>query len=721
MATSNTIINVTFQGQTILDTAFIPSGAAGTVNNQQVPLGNLSGVTYDAVNNRYYAISDDRSQVAPARFYTFTTDPATINTTGVNFTNVTPLRDSNNNFFPVNTIDLEGIALTNNGTVFISSEGGININAGIIIDPFVREYSLTTGEEVRSLTIPEKFLPIVLDTNDDGLINTGDTQISGIRNNLAFESLTITPDQKTLFTATENALFQDGSANNTGNITRSRIIQYNLKSGQPEKEYLYSTETNNTGLVDLLAIDNQGTLLALERTFDPTLGVTIKIYEISVQSATDISAIDSLNSLTTQELGAIQPVKKRLVLDLTELNLPNSDGFHPTGLDNIEGLTFGPKLADGRQSIVLVSDNNFNQSQFTQILALSAGIQSIPDDESTVQLSLVGDDVFQITGNNQSQLKVTLSGRNSSQVNELGVFTVDDAAGTIDGVAPGSAEYTVKALARARVIFSAIANNPNGFNPASLSRLLEFSSSSNLRFYLVSNASTDALNTGSISTSNIIFSNSTSQQITNLGAEGFTLAWQNTSSNFQDLVVRIQAVDESLPLGTSLQGQSQGEVIDLRDITGNVRADFTVNREAAFDNFVGFYRVANTNGGIDTNSDGIADILPGQAGYIQAAIQNRVVGIDLTVNNQGTATYTGTLSGGAIFVPFIIIDSRPDALLDSNTSNDPAVYFSYLGANTDGFDHIRLLGDNTFGFEDLPNGGDQDFNDVIVKVNLSIA
>ena len=31
-----------------------------------------------------------------------------------------------------------------------------------------------------------------------------------------------------------------------------------------------------------------------------------------------------------------------------------------------------------------------------------------------------------------------------------------------------------------------------------------------------------------------------------------------------------------------------------------------------------------------------------------------------------------------------------------------------------------LLGNNTFGFKDLPNLGDKDFNDMIVKVNLSI-
>jgi hypothetical protein len=37
-------------------------------------------------------------------------------------------------------------------------------------------------------------------------------------------------------------------------------------------------------------------------------------------------------------------------------------------LDTIEGMTLGPKLPDGRQAIVLVSDNNFSHSQVTQFL-----------------------------------------------------------------------------------------------------------------------------------------------------------------------------------------------------------------------------------------------------------------------------------------------------------------------------------------------------------------
>ncbi|MBG1242747.1 DUF4114 domain-containing protein [Nostoc sp. NZL] len=44
-----------------------------------------------------------------------------------------------------------------------------------------------------------------------------------------------------------------------------------------------------------------------------------------------------------------------------------------------------------------------------------------------------------------------------------------------------------------------------------------------------------------------------------------------------------------------------------------------------------------------------------------------------------------------------------------------------MGAKTVKADQICLLGNNAFGFEDLANGGDKDYNDLIVQVNLSIA
>jgi hypothetical protein len=144
-----------------------------------------------------------------------------------------------------------------------------------------------------------------------------------------------------------------------------------------------------------------------------------------------------------------------------------------------------------------------------------------------------------------------------------------------------------------------------------------------------------------------------------------------------------------------------------------------LNREAAFDNFAGLYKVVDAKGGIDLDGNGTVDLGPGDPGYAKAAIQQRLTSLDLIVANQATATITGQLEGGSIYAPFLIANGRPEALLDGNPNNDPAVYFPFLGANADGVDHVRLLGDNTFGFEDLPGGGDGDFNDLVLQVKFT--
>ena len=50
---------------------------------------------------------------------------------------------------------------------------------------------------------------------------------------------------------------------------------------------------------------------------------------------------------------------KSLLLNLDTLGIP---------LDNVEGMTFGPRLRGGKRTLLLVSDNNFAPSQFTQFL-----------------------------------------------------------------------------------------------------------------------------------------------------------------------------------------------------------------------------------------------------------------------------------------------------------------------------------------------------------------
>jgi len=218
----------------------------------------------------------------------------------------------------------------------------------------VRRYSLT-GSFLGSLPVPQPFLP------------TADHS-SGVRQNLAFESAGVPPNGRFVFTATENALIQDGPPATVAGGSPARILRYNLQTGRLDRQWVYETDPvaqppvpasqfSVNGLVELLPLNNEF-LIATERLFSvgaPGTGNTIKLYEVALPGATDVNGADSLAG----ELDGIRPAHKTLLLDLDELGIP---------LDNVEGLTFGPRLPDGRRSVVLVSDTNFAASQFTQFL-----------------------------------------------------------------------------------------------------------------------------------------------------------------------------------------------------------------------------------------------------------------------------------------------------------------------------------------------------------------
>ncbi|MEI6427848.1 MAG: alkaline phosphatase D family protein, partial [Pseudanabaena sp. ELA607] len=333
--------------------------------------------------------------------------------------------------------------------------------------------------------------------------------------------------------------------------------------------------------------------------------------------------------------------------------------------------------------------------------------------DATVDKKLVkvSDDVFDLSANSstEAKLKITLT-KGAGQIYELGVVVVDDATGAIGGVLPTAADYAKLVLSKGKVILSGIDNLPNGYAPSAsdLTRLLQLSPDQSLRFYMIKNNTTgDDVNRNGLGT-NLQFS--PVQKVTDLGSNKFSI-------DFTSLSATIESSTDNVALGTGLQGASQGEVIDLRTTTGPVKADFTVNREAAYNNFVGFYKVVNETGGIDTNGDNVADFNPGDARYTVEALKLRVSGIDLAVDNQGTAAIGGKqFTGGAIYAPFLISNGTVDQAL----AGQAQVFFAYLGANQDKVDHVRLLGANTFGFEDLYGGGDRDYNDVIVKAKLTL-
>jgi 3-phytase len=331
-----------------LGQAIVPTGTTfeGTL------VGGLSSIAYDEAEGVFYALSDDPSQFGPARFYTLRVDVSdgSLANGDVDFLDVTTLLGPDGVPFAPLSLDPEGLALTKDRTLVITSEGIANR----LIDPWLRLFSLD-GAQLGSLPLPDAFLP-----------NAAATR--GVRQNLGFESAATPPNGRFLWSGTEGALVQDGPAASLTERSPARLLRYNLQTGRLDRQYVYWTDTIAeppvpptafavNGLVELLPLNNEF-LLSMERSFSvgaPDTGNTIKLYAVKVAGATNVDGAGSLAG----SLEDLRPVEKTFLLDLDTLGIP---------LDNVEGMTLGPKLPDGRQSLLLVSDNNFAPAQFTQFL-----------------------------------------------------------------------------------------------------------------------------------------------------------------------------------------------------------------------------------------------------------------------------------------------------------------------------------------------------------------
>lgn len=320
-----------------------------------LPFGGISGLTARNAGGEIYGISD-----APlgGRIYGFSAaDPAgSFSMTTLSATSMTMAPDDTHP-------DFEGIALLPDGTFAISTEGTDQVPR---LPPSIDIYG-RHGDFVTRLPVPDKFVPE----------QTG-AATHGARGNAGFESVTLTPDASRLFTGPELPLIQDGDPASLDGGGRTRILEYVARRNtfEPAREYAYDIEPVGkmpfeasyaiNGLVELVALDNT-TLLALERGFvenknSPSQGHNrVRLFKVSLQNATDVSRLESLKGEST-----IVPATKTLLLDLSEIK-----GLSPElspSLDNFEGMTFGPRLPDGRATLLIVSDDNFRASQRTWFL-----------------------------------------------------------------------------------------------------------------------------------------------------------------------------------------------------------------------------------------------------------------------------------------------------------------------------------------------------------------
>lgn len=193
------------------------------------------------------------------------------------------------------------------------------------------------------------------------------------RTNQSLESLAISPDGRYLFTTSEVALAADGDPPTGKEGTRVRIARID-RATDAFVEHAYLTDPAvvdgaDHGVAELAALSKDD-LLVLERGWARGVGNNGRIYRVLL----DERAFCAANTPLTP---ASALLSKSLLVDLARLEargLPAALAPQPAPiLDNYEGMALGPRLPDGRRSLLVVSDDNARDDQVARLLVLAVG------------------------------------------------------------------------------------------------------------------------------------------------------------------------------------------------------------------------------------------------------------------------------------------------------------------------------------------------------------
>ena len=325
---------------------------------QNTKIGGLSGIDYDIKNDLYYIICDERSQENLSRFYTAKIRLSNDKLQAIDFQQTNTLKNESGNTFgnwlttPETSADPEDIRYNpKTNSLVWSSEGARVITADKTV---LQNPSITFMDLKGNFTYQVK-LPATLEIQKEK---------KGPRNNGTLEGITFDKNYKTLYTSVEEPLFEDGDQASTSKGGLIRLYQFDVKTKQNTAQYGYQLEAiaHEPKPKDAFAVNgvaaiqyyNKNQLLVLERSYSTgKQACTIKVFLCDLKKATNVKDYDSLQNQK------IELASKKLILNMDDLGIFT---------DNIEGLTFGPKLANGNRSLIFVSDNNFSAIQKTQVL-----------------------------------------------------------------------------------------------------------------------------------------------------------------------------------------------------------------------------------------------------------------------------------------------------------------------------------------------------------------
>ncbi|MBB6505184.1 hypothetical protein F4693_002171 [Sphingomonas endophytica] len=370
------------------------SGLSNVGDNRLGGFG--SDLSYDAGTGTFWGTTD-RGPGGGVLSYTprmqgFTLDiDAGGRINGFTLTNTVLYHDGANNYNGLNpqllngsvadlgrSFDPEGLARLPNGNFLVSDEYG----------PSVYEFR-TDGQFVRAFEVPANLVPHDQKGGVDYVGGAG-TIVNGRQDNRGFEGLTVSKDGKTAYAILQDPLVNEGRAPDgaaNGVYSRNtRIVEFDVASGKQTKQYVYqlaSVDEINAGLTkNQFDADKQGRsigvsslqavgdnkLLVLERdnrgfgVDDPNGKKQVgdkRVYEVDLTNATDVKDVSLAG---TNDLPAgVTPVAKSATPFLDIAAALKAAGYPVP--EKIEGFSFGPRLADGSYSLIVVTDNDYSVTQ----------------------------------------------------------------------------------------------------------------------------------------------------------------------------------------------------------------------------------------------------------------------------------------------------------------------------------------------------------------------
>jgi len=323
-------------------------------------IGGLSGIDYNKEDDLFYLISDDWSQINPARFYTARISFTEKGIDSVHFTDVIQFLQLDGTVYPGakqnpwRTPDPEAIRynpLKKNLIWTSEGERFIMKDSIVLQDPAIRIVT-KEGKQIDSFPLP----PQTHMYADE----------KGLRRNGVFEGLSFADNYNNLYISLEEPIYEDGPRAATGDSTAwIRVLKYDVNTKSLIGQYAYKVDPvvrtpvpanghKINGVSDILEI-SKNKILFIERSY--SLGRThcsIRVYIGSINAASNISDVRSLKEEIT-----FTPIKKTLLLNMDSLGMY---------IGNIEGVSYGPSLPNGHQTLIFVSDNNFRNSEKTQFL-----------------------------------------------------------------------------------------------------------------------------------------------------------------------------------------------------------------------------------------------------------------------------------------------------------------------------------------------------------------